>query len=93
MKKNARSYTGIVLAVTVVVAQLAGSWIAGAEDLQKYTGTTQISTSEVYPTIDTLTVELEVEEVYAEAGSQLSEGDQILKLTQESYQKALDYAE
>ena len=42
---------------------------------------------------DTSSVELEVEEVYAEEGTQLTEGDPILKLTDESYQEALAYYE
>ena len=38
-------------------------------------------------------MELEVEEVYVEEGSQVQEGDALLKFTDESWQDALDYYE
>lgn len=95
MKKNRmrQRYTGLFLAATVMTTQVAGDWSVDASDTLEYEGTTQISTTVVYPSVDTTAVELEVEEVYAEAGSQLSEGDSVLKLTDESYQKAVSYYE
>ena len=95
MKKNGvvHKYTSLFLAATVTTMQVAGTWEVYAADTLEYAGTTQISTVEVYPLADTSAVELEVEEVYAEEGTQLTEGEPILKLTDESYQKALAYYE
>ena len=95
MKKNGvvEKYTGLFLAATVTAMQVTGTWDVYAADTLEYAGTTQISTVEVYPLADTSSVELEVEEVYAEEGTQLTEGDPILKLTDESYQEALAYYE
>lgn len=73
--------------------QVTGTWKVYAADTLEYTGTTEISTVEVYPLADTSAVELEVEEVYAEECTQLTEGDPILKLTDESYQEAWAYYE
>ena len=63
-----------------------------AEELQ-YDGTTEMSTVDESLDIEGLAAELVVEEVYVEAGEQIQEGTQILKLTEESYQEALDYYE
>ena len=95
MKKNGvvEKYTGLFLAATVTAMQVTGTWDVYAADTLEYAGTTQISTVEVYPLADTSSVELEVEAVYAEEGTQLTEGDPILKLTDESYQEALAYYE
>jgi len=93
-KKGAvQKYTSLFLAATVTTMQVTGTWKVYAADTLEYTGTTQISTVEVYPLADTSAVELEVEEVYAEEGTQLTEGDSILKLTDESYQEAWAYYE
>ena len=58
-----------------------------AEELQ-YDGTTEMSTVDESLDIEGLAAELVVEEVYVEAGEQIQEGTQILKLTEESYQEA-----
>lgn len=93
-KKGAvQKYTILFLAATVTTMQVTGTWKVYAADTLEYTGTTEISTVEVYPLADTSAVELEVEEVYAEEGTQLTEGDPILKLTDESYQEAWAYYE
>lgn len=93
-KKGAvQKYTSLFLAATVTTMQVTGTWKVYAADTLEYTGTTEISTVEVYPLADTSAVELEVEEVYAEEGAQLTEGDPILKLTDESYQEAWAYYE
>ena len=86
MKKNGvvEKYTGLFLAATVTAMQVTGTWDVYAADTLEYAGTTQISTVEVYPLADTSSVELEVEEVYAEEGTQL---------TDESYQEAWAYYE
>lgn len=95
MKKKwaVQKYTSLFLAATVTTMQVTGTWKVYAVDTLEYTGTTEISTVEVYPLADTSAVELEVEEVYAEEGTQLTEGDPILKLTGESYQEAWAYYE
>ena len=93
-KKGAvQKYTSLFLAATVTTMQVTGTWKVYAADTLEYTGTTEISTVEVYPLADTSAVELEVEEVYAEEGTQLTEGDPILKLMDESYQEAWAYYE
>lgn len=93
-KKGAvQKYTSLFLAATVTTMQVTGTWKVYAADTLEYTETTEISTVEVYPLADTSAVELEVEEVYAEEGTQLTEGDPILKLTDESYQEAWAYYE
>ena len=61
---------------------------AGTEEWE---GIRQISASEQYTELDTATVSLIVEEVYAEAGGYAQEGQSILKVTDDSYQEALDY--
>lgn len=72
-KKGAvQKYTSLFLAATVTTMQVTGTWKVYAADTLEYTGTTQISTVEVYPLADTSAVELEVEEVYAEEGTQLT---------------------
>ncbi len=63
---------------------------AASEELE-YEGTTQVSSTDYYPAFDTTSTTLTVEEVYVEAGSYVQEGDAILKLTEDSYQSALDY--
>ncbi|MEI3139118.1 MAG: hypothetical protein V8T31_06025 [Lachnospiraceae bacterium] len=76
MKKKwaVQKYTSLFLAATVTTMQVTGTWKVYAVDTLEYTGTTEISTVEVYPLADTSAVELEVEEVYAEEGTQLTEG-------------------
>ena len=69
------------LAATVTTMQVTGTWKVYAADTLKYTGTTEISTVEVCTLADTSAVELEVEEVYIEEGTQLTKGDPILKIT------------
>lgn len=83
---------GLFLAAAMTASQIAVVSPVYAAN-QEYAGTTQISSSDVYPAVDTSAVELEIEEVYAEEGRQLAEGDAILKLTEESYQAACAYYE
>ena len=54
----------------------------------EFEGVTQLSSQDWYLEEDVSEAELVVEEVLVEAGSQVKEGDQILKLTQESYEDA-----
>ena len=91
-RKNMGKTGYLFLATAMVMTQIAAVSPVYATD-QEYAGTTQIRTSDIYPVIDTSAVELEIKEVYAEEGTQLAEGDAILKLTEESYQKACAYYE
>ena len=91
-RKNMGKTGYLFLAAAMVMTQSAVVCPVYATD-QEYAGTTQIRTSDIYPVIDTSAVELEIKEVYAEEGTQLAEGDAILKLTEESYQKASAYYE
>ena len=91
-RKNMGKTGYLFLAAAMVMTQIAAVGPVYATD-QEYAGTTQIRTSDIYPVIDTSAVELEIKEVYAEEGTQLAEGDAILKLTEESYQKACAYYE
>ena len=84
--------TAFLSAFAIVLNQSGWTLSVSAEDLS-YEGTTEMSTIEYSLELDGVTTELVVEEVYVEAGEQLEEGDQILKLTEESYQDALDYYE
>lgn len=65
----------------------ASMWAADLE----YEGVTQIAANSYYLDVDTFASEFKVEEVYAQSGSRIGQGDQILKLTEESYEKAVDY--
>lgn len=84
--------TAFLSAFAIVLNQSGWTMSVSAENLS-YEGTTEMSTVEYSLELDGVTTELVVEEVYVEAGEQLEEGDQILKLTEESYQDALDYYE
>ena len=79
-----------VASLAILFSQTMGAAASGTEQLE-YAGTTQSETASYYLAADSLAVELEVAEVYAQSGSQISQGDQILKLTEDSYQNALDY--
>lgn len=85
--------TAFLPAVALVLNQTAaGVTLVSAEELQ-YDGTTQMATVDYSLDMDSFAAELVVEEVSVEAGDQVEEGSQILKLTEESYQAALDYYE
>ena len=92
MKKKWNRGMCFLMTLALGGAQVAecGILTAHAQSLE-YEGTTQFSTSDVYPSMDTSAVELVVEEVYASSGSYLEEGGNVLKLTDDSYQEALDY--
>lgn len=92
MKKKWNRGMCFLMTLALGGAQIAecGILTAHAQSLE-YEGTTQFSTSDVYPSMDTSAVELVVEEVYASSGSYLEEGGNVLKLTDDSYQEALDY--
>lgn len=92
MKKNWNR--GLCFLMTLV---LSGVQVAKYEAIVtqarslEYEGTTQFGTSEIYPAIDTSAAELVVDEVYISEGGYLQEGADVLKLTDDSYQEALDY--
>lgn len=92
-KGNSTRSRCLLLTASIITMQIASGGSIYASDEQEYTGTTQISTNDVYPSLDTSAVELIVEEVYAQEGNSLSKGDKILKLTDDSYQAALSYYE
>lgn len=81
----------LFLALVMVLSQSEICAVSVGAENREYSGVTQIAEENVYLNMDTLEVELEISEVYAEAGSQVSEGDRILKLTSDSYQKAVAY--
>ncbi len=83
-----------VLSTAVLSIQI---WEYGAvmadEGTAEFEGTTQVSASEVQIPFATSASELVVETVYIQSGTYVEEGGQILKLTEESYQEAMDYYE
>lgn len=81
----------LFLALVMVLSQSEICAVSVGAENREYSGVTQIAEENVYLNMDTLEVELAISEVYAEAGSQVSEGDRILKLTADSYQKAVAY--
>ena len=88
-KRNGKKIISVA-SLAILFSQTMGAAASGTEQLE-YAGTTQSETASYYLAADSLAVELEVAEVYARSGSQISQGDQILKLTEDSYQNALDY--
>lgn len=80
-----------VMAIAVFGTQLWDCSFPALAEATEWEGITQVSASEQYTELDTSAVSLIVEEVYVEAGGYAQEGQSILKITDESYQKALDY--
>lgn len=78
------------LSSVMVMSQAVCHASVWAADLE-YEGVTQIAANSYYLDADTFASEFKVEEVYAQSGSRIGQGDQILKLTEESYEKAVDY--
>ena len=87
-KKNEKKTIGLA-------ALLAASQLLQAADVsaasQEYSGVTQIASEDVYLDVSDLEVSLEVAEVCVSAGDSVQEGDTILKLTTDSYEKAVAY--
>ena len=92
-KKNLKRIAGLGGSMAAVLLQPSAFFdlAVSAEELE-YEGTTQILSTD-YFLEQILAVELEVEEVYVEEGSQVQKGDALLKFTDESWQDALDYYE
>ena len=82
-----RLFTG--LSAAMFLTQTICSVFTLAEQLT-FDGTTQLDTDSCYLDVDSVSLQLEIEEIYIQEGSQISQGDQILKLTEDSYQEALD---
>jgi hypothetical protein len=59
----------------------------------EYEGVTQITTKDQFLELSRSGLNLVVEEVYVEASGYVQEGAEVLKLTDDSYQDALDYYE
>ena len=93
-KRKVQKRSSICLTLSMVAAQTVSLFPlhVSAAELQ-FEGTTQIASTDYYLDAGAFLSELEIEEIYVEAGSQIQEGGQILKLTDESYQEALEYYE
>ena len=89
-RRKAKQIGCCVSSAMMIARAFACSLEIQAEELE-FAGTTQITAESYYLNVDTFAVDLEVAEVYAEAGDQLVQGDQILKLTEDSYDKAVSY--
>ena len=87
-RKNEKKTIG--LAALLVASQLFQVANVSA-DSQEYSGVTQIASEEVYLDVNDLEVSLEVAEVCVAAGDSVQEGDALLKLTGDSYEKAVAY--
>ena len=87
-RKNEKKTIG--LAALLVASQLFQVANVSA-DSQEYSGVTQISSEDVYLDVSDLEVSLEVAEVCVAAGDSVQEGDVLLKLTGDSYEKAVAY--
>lgn len=87
-RKNEKKTIG--LAALLVASQLFQVANVSA-DSQEYSGVTQIASEEVYLDVNDLEVSLEIAEVCVAAGDSVQEGDALLKLTGDSYEKAVAY--
>ena len=58
------------------------------EDMTAASGVTNVGITEASFDVENLTTELEIEEVYAVSGEEVTAGDKILKLTEDSVEKA-----
>lgn len=95
-QKRNRAKTGYHLGMALSALAVQGMTVAPLQvfaDELTFSGYTSISTVDYYLDIDTFSTELTVEEVYVESGSQVEEGDALLKLTEDSYQDALCWME
>ncbi len=87
-RKNEKKTIG--LAALLVASQLFQVANVSA-DSQEYSGVTQIASEDVCLDVNDLEVSLEVAEVCVAAGDSVQEGDALLKLTGDSYEKAVAY--
>lgn len=87
-RKNEKKTIG--LAALLVASQLFRVANVSA-DSQEYSGVTQIASEDVYLDVNDLEVSLEIAEVCVAAGDSVQEGDALLKLTGDSYEKAVAY--
>ena len=87
-RKNEKKTIG--LAALLVASQLFQVANVSA-DSQEYSGVTQIASEDVYLDVNDLEVSLEIAEVCVAAGDSVQEGDALLKMTGDSYEKAVAY--
>ena len=87
-RKNEKKTIG--LAALLVASQLLQVANVSA-DSQEYSGVTQIASEDVYLDVSDLEVSLEVAEVCVAAGDSVQEGDVLLRLTGDSYEKVVAY--
>ena len=89
-RKRKNEKKTIRLAALLVASQLLQVANVSA-DSQEYSGVTQIASEDVYLDVSDLEVSLEVAEVCVAAGDSVQEGDVLLRLTGDSYEKAVAY--
>lgn len=64
------------------------SGLTFTEDMTAASGVTNVGITEASFDVENLTIELEIEEVYAVSGEEVTAGDKILKLTEDSVEEA-----
>mgnify|MGYP001083066826 CR=1 FL=1 len=64
------------------------SGLTFTEDMTAASGVTNVGITEASFDVENLTTELEIEEVYAVSGEEVTAGDKILKLTEDSVEEA-----
>ena len=64
------------------------SGLTFTEDMTAASGVTNVGITEETFDVENLTAELEIEEVYAVSGEEVTAGDKILKLTEDSVEEA-----
>ena len=89
-RKRKNEKKTIRLAALLVASQLLQVANVSA-DSQEYSGVTQIASEDVYLDVSDLEVSLEVAEICVAAGDSVQEGDVLLRLTSDSYEKAVAY--
>ena len=89
-RKRKNEKKTIRLAALLVASQLL-QVVNVSADSQEYSGVTQIASEDVYLDVSDLEVSLEVAEVCVAAGDSVQEGDVLLRLTSDSYEKAVAY--
>lgn len=89
-RKNVKRICYGLSSAMMIFQTAAYSMPVQAEKLE-FEGTTQIETNSCYLDADIFMVDLEVAEVCVQSGSQVAQGDQILKWTEDSYEEAVDY--
>ncbi len=92
-KKKKAAQSLLLSAVLVGINIMDSSLILAEDNTLSWDGITELSASDIYFRAETSLAELEVEEVYVEEGEILQQGAEVIKITEKSYQEALDYYE